>query len=164
MVQNLGWCVWGCKALLPLHLCRCHLSSQFSMTLQLCRWGVLPGGGFPIGTPRGSTSRAVKPGWRTRCTSLRMPYATLPCPCSPGRQPSLQAASLRQGLSQGEQRAYASITAEPEATTSLMPYAPWPRGDILRPACSAPRPKALPLSTLPTSSQNQRYRVSEERA
>lgn len=79
------------------------------------------------------------------------------------RAPALPA-SLQQGLSQGERAAYASITAEPEATTSHMPCGPWPRGDIRRPACGAPRPKALPSSTPLTCSQNQRYLVSEERA
>lgn len=58
-VQRLGWCAGGCKALLPLHLCSCHLLGPFSITLQLCRWGVLPVGGSAVGPPRDSTQAVL---------------------------------------------------------------------------------------------------------
>lgn len=70
MVRKLGW-VSGCKALLPLHLFRCHPFGRFSVTWRLCRRGpaaprpagVLPVGCFPVGTLRGQhPSHAVKPG------------------------------------------------------------------------------------------------------
>lgn len=59
VVWEPGWCGGACKALLPRHLCRYPPFGRFSITLQLCRRGVLPVGCFPVGTPQDSTRAAL---------------------------------------------------------------------------------------------------------